>query len=183
MSIVSTVPARPGLRRGYFLAVVVACGVAGGALAIRSFLPSAPKAVAVKSIADADGAIYAVAQGAGGVEIRAHLANAPAFPAYVDLAGMTSRAVGKALQRGVSETVADSDQVTLSFDAEGTPMMALGYSAAELRRLDYRTAEWPAVLDAAHSVFVGTGGHAPVRAWCASPDHSGSRFCAKALPK
>lgn len=185
MTIVSSVPARTrGMSRGYFLAVVALCGAVGGGLAIKAMLPRQAAVETAPSITSVDAAFYRVNVLPGGaVEVGAHLKNAPNVLAYVDLAGMAARAAGKALQRGVGETVGDAGDVVLAFDIPSAPLMTLHFRAADLRAMDYTRAQWPDVLDHAQIVTVADAGVPIVRAWCAGTDHAGSQFCAKALAK
>jgi hypothetical protein len=127
------------------------------------------------------------------VVIWTDVKNAPDLAGNLDIAADTVMAVGKALQRGVSDDLKGIGIVRFMFRAEATnrfdrdlmaPLMTVNIPMVDLRAANYAALTRSQALGLAYSVTLGAPGAYDVRdAWCGNPAKANLGFCAKSRAK
>jgi hypothetical protein len=178
------------------LAVVLAAA-GGGALVLRSTLAARREAPArapvLPPLQAADGSIVTIDIQKPMVTVWSDVKNAPDLAANIDIAADTVRAVGKALQRGVSDDLKGVEIARFEFRAEATnrfdrdvmaKLLRLDMPVADLRTANYAALNRGQLLNLAYSVALGApGAYDALEAWCKDPAKADPAFCAKAWRK
>jgi hypothetical protein len=153
----------------------------------------AARVAALPTLQSADGAIASIDVAGPMVTLWTDVKNAPDLAGNIDIAADTVRAVGKALQRGVSDDLKGVQIVRFEFRAEATnrfdrdvmaKLMTVDFAAADLKAARYAALSRGQVLALAYSAALGApGAYDALDAWCADPAKADAGFCRKARGK
>ncbi|MDB5458567.1 MAG: hypothetical protein JWO72_308 [Caulobacteraceae bacterium] len=179
------------------LVVVLAAAALGGALVLRSTVAARREAAAparlLPPLQAADGAIAAIDIQKPVVTVWSDVRNAPDLAGNIDIAADTVRAVGRALQRGVSDDLKGVEIARFEFRAEATnrfdrdvmaKLIRLDMPVADLKAANYAALTRGQLLNLAYSVTLGApGAYDALDAWCMDPARANPAFCAKARAK
>lgn len=177
---------------------VVGCfllfGIAGAMLPPVTSAPAAAQAPEAAtpsvSIAGADKAIQSVVSEGDTLVITAKLSTAWNAQQYVDFAGLTVQAVGKAMQAGAPEAAA-SQKIRFVFFVPSTDRLgnettsglgAMVFDASDLRAARFENLSIDRTLNLATVVVPGIQGREAIGLWCSEDAHrDGRNFCVEAL--
>jgi hypothetical protein len=179
-------------------AIVICAGALGGGLMLRAArvarrneeAAAAAARAALPSLQAADPAIDSLTVEKPILTVWANVRKAPDLASNFDLSADTVRAVGQALQRGVSDDLKGVEIIRFAFHAEAidrfghdvmAPLVTLDMAAADLKAARYAALNRGQVLNLAYGARLGAPGACDaIAAWCADAARANAGFCAKA---
>jgi hypothetical protein len=179
-------------------AIVIGLAALGGGLMLRAGAiarhndeeaAAAAARAALPSLQAADPGIDSITGEKPMLTLWANVRKAPDLAGNFDISADMMRAVGKALQRGVSDDLKGVEIIRFAFHAEAidryghdvmAPLVTLDVAMADLKAAHYAALNRGQVLNLAYSAGLGApGAYDAIAAWCGDPARANAGFCGK----
>jgi hypothetical protein len=180
-------------------AVVIGLGALGGGMMLRHAAierrndreaAAAAARAALPSLLAADPAIESITGEKPMLTLWANVKKSPDLAGNFDISADIMKAVGKALQRGVSDDLKGVEIIRFAFHAEAidkyghdvmAPLVTLDVAASALKSANYAALNRGQVLNLAYSASLGApGAYDAIAEWCGDPARADAGFCRKA---